>query len=41
MNINCKKSHFLMSGNTKEIAYNDHNYIDSDNSQEVFGITTD
>ena len=41
MNIHSKKSHFLMSGNTKEIAYNDHNYIGSDSSQELFGIATD
>lgn len=40
MNTNSDKSHLLMSGNTKYIFYDDHNYIKSEKVQERFGITT-
>ena len=40
MNTNSDKSHLLMSGNTKYIFHNGHNYIESEKVQERFGITT-
>ena len=40
MSANSDKSHLLMSGNTKYIFYDDHNYIKSEKAQERFGITT-
>ena len=40
MNTNSDKSHLLMSGNTKYIFHNGHNYIEFEKVQERFGITT-